>query len=98
MVESVFELQKLANRKGVSAEKTVRVGGRAFVKLFDATGREIDGAKRLTGFNLLEAQRLLEALPDLAPEARPSPPKKSRRLGRPTGQSALLLPIVGGKH
>ena len=98
MVESVFELQKLANRKGVSAEKTVRIGGRAFVKLFDATGREIDGAKRLTGFNLAEAQRILEALPDRAPAAKSSPAKGRRRQLPPTMQSALLLPIAGGKH
>ena len=99
MVESVFELQKLANRKGVSAEKTARVGGRAFVKLFDATGREIEGAKRMTGFNLLEAQRVLEALPDRALAAK-SLPAKGRRRGQlpPTTQSALLLPIAGGKH
>jgi len=98
MVESVFELQKLANRKGVTAEKTVRIGGRAFVKLFDATGREIEGAKRLTGFNLLEAQRLLEALPDRPPAAESSYATRPRRQLPPTIQSALLLPIAGGKH
>jgi hypothetical protein len=97
MVESVFELQKLANQKGMAAEKTVRISGRAFVKLFDATGREIDGAKRMTGFSLIEAQRILEVLPDRAPAAKSSQVKNSRRLGQPTRQSNLLLPIVGGK-
>jgi hypothetical protein len=65
MFFNVLEIKKLACRKGCSAERTMTVSGKPYVRLTDPKGREIGSSKRDIGFiSLIEAKRHLEALPD----------------------------------
>jgi ribosomal protein L7/L12 len=61
---NVLAIKKIAYRKGCTAERTATIKHRHYVQIFDAKGRAIDGARRGVGFGLLEAKRLLEAMPD----------------------------------
>ena len=64
MFLNVLAIRKIAAAKGCTVERTATLKQRSYVEIYDAKGRAIEGARRVTGFSLSEAKRRLEAMPD----------------------------------
>ncbi len=62
---NVLAIKKLAVQKGCTAERTATIKHKHYVRLTGPDGEDIEGARGV-GLGLLEAKRLLEAMPDLS--------------------------------